>query len=260
MRLVTNIDRRTCLKGLARAVTALFLSSNASKLLASQTEELNVPDPGATAELLVFNPEVVEAPLRIRSRGPKKDANALSEKMLALGHEYANRHVSRQTNPRQVGQFLNLFGLDLRYSNGQFVPFCAAGVSFVACRAYCELFPEISYDADNPVSELRGVLTDINHYYFKPSPAVRQIKSAAENRGTWIKSSIQPKPGWLVVFSWNRDGVPNHIGLVDSLTSDGLKTIEFNTSSGLAGDQSNGGAVALRQRKLRYVLGFIKTS
>src|SRR5271166_5452793 len=167
---VPEIDRRTCLKRLAGAVTTFFLGGHTSKLLAAQAQELNVSDPGASPELLVFDPDVVEAPLRIRSRGPKKDAEALSKKMLAIGHEYANGHVSRQSNPHQVEQYLNLFGLDLRYSNGQFVPFCSAGVSFTACRAYCELFPEVSYDVDNPVRELKGVLTDINHYYFKPSP------------------------------------------------------------------------------------------
>src|SRR5271165_3686201 len=112
-----NIDRRACLTSLARTVTAVFLGAHASKLLAAPAQELNVSDPGASPELLVFDPGVVEAPLRVRSRGPKKDAKALSEKMLTVGHQYATDRVSRQTNPRQVAQYLNLFGLDLRYSD-----------------------------------------------------------------------------------------------------------------------------------------------
>jgi hypothetical protein len=52
---------------------------------------------------------------------------------------------------------------------------------------------------------------------------------------------------------------PDHVGLVESFSAGTPQTIEFNTTSGAAGSQSNGGLVARRQRPLnKQVAGFIR--
>jgi hypothetical protein len=63
----------------------------------------------------------------------------------------------------------------------------------------------------------------------------------------------QAQPGDVVFFDWNGDKVADHVGIV---VSGGLvlTTIEGNTTSGDAGDQSNGGGVFQRQRAASLVL------
>jgi hypothetical protein len=107
------------------------------------------------------------------------------------------------------------------------------------------------------VSGLTSVLTDINRYCFKPSAAVRFIANDPKTRGTWRNPvETKPKQGWLVVFSWNQNGHPDHIGLVEQLAPTSLRTVEFNTSEE---NESNGGTVAQRIRQLKYVLGYVAT-
>ena len=57
--------------------------------------------------------------------------------------------------------------------------------------------------------------------------------------------------GMLVLFDWDRDGEPDHIGIVEERISDRLfKTVEGNTTSGNYGSQDNGGWVASRTRDI----------
>ncbi len=71
------------------------------------------------------------------------------------------------------------------------------------------------------------------------------------------KLTQEPQAGDLVLFDWNKDGKPDHVGLFLSWIDKkaGLfQTIEGNTSST---NQSNGGQVQLRQRNMAVVKGFI---
>jgi hypothetical protein len=172
----------------------------------------------------------------------------------------ANSYVgdSRSSNPEVIEQFLKLFGLGLRYPNGKYVPFCAAGVSFVTCLAYCQIDPTYQFLSADPNKTFRQYLSTINEYYFLPSPACRSIVTDAKHRTSWISNSQLarriPLPGWLVFFDWYGDGQPHHVGLVESATRVSVTTIEFNTS---AENNENGGAVARRNRPYTNVLGFI---
>lgn len=58
------------------------------------------------------------------------------------------------------------------------------------------------------------------------------------------------RAGDLVCFDWNYDGVFDHVGMVrkDYDGKGTLYTVEGNTSFDTAGDQSNGGCVALKAR------------
>lgn len=72
-------------------------------------------------------------------------------------------------------------------------------------------------------------------------------------------ASRTPRVGSLVFFNWPGDGVDRiqHVGIVEAVNADGtITTIEGNTTSGNAGDQSNGGGVYRRKRSLGSVVGF----
>lgn len=62
------------------------------------------------------------------------------------------------------------------------------------------------------------------------------------------------KPGDVVFFDWNHDGIADHTGIVTANKGSYIETIEGNTSSGRRGSQSNGGGVYRRARSLSVVL------
>ncbi|AEA27939.1 hypothetical protein Psed_5814 [Pseudonocardia dioxanivorans CB1190] len=72
------------------------------------------------------------------------------------------------------------------------------------------------------------------------------------------QSSRTPVKGALVFYDWP-DSVPRiqHVGIVEAVNPDGsITTIEGNTTSGQAGDQSNGGGVWRRRRTTSAVVGY----
>ncbi len=74
-----------------------------------------------------------------------------------------------------------------------------------------------------------------------------------KDNGKFYKS---PKVGDVVFFDWSggRDGIADHVGIVEKVNSDGsITTIEGNTSSS---SNSNGGEVQRRHRTLNVVQGF----
>jgi len=73
-------------------------------------------------------------------------------------------------------------------------------------------------------------------------PYVVQDARAGRNG---LATTTSPIPGDLVCYDWQRDGVPDHIGLFESGTSFSWKAIEGNTSTS---NDSNGGQVMRRTR------------
>lgn len=61
------------------------------------------------------------------------------------------------------------------------------------------------------------------------------------------RATSTPAPGRIVFFDFNRSGDPEHVGIVESVTSTGLRTLEGNTL---------GGQVARRDRSRADVLGY----
>lgn len=71
----------------------------------------------------------------------------------------------------------------------------------------------------------------------------------------WLSVTDHPKPGDLVCFDWDNDGVADHVGMVLSMGTGGaFKTIEGNTG---IGNDSNGGEVMQRDRNKRDVQAFV---
>ncbi len=222
-------------------------------------------DPDAPAEVLALDKQRIDQlyeGLIVMPKGVMKNAKNIALKALEISKSYVG--VSRTSDSRQVTQFLNLFNLGLRYPDGKYIPYCATGVAFAACQAYCVINPQpIKFDPKTPNLKFRKVLRDINKYYFKPSPACRFMVSDAKERNIWVPKSQAKwsnlKPGWLVIFDWKQIGKANHVGIVDKSLRDVLHTVEFNTSISDGGSRSNGGAVARKERDPKYALGYIKT-
>ena len=63
------------------------------------------------------------------------------------------------------------------------------------------------------------------------------------------------KPGYIVLFNFDSDVLPDHVGIVESIDADSVRTVEFNTSST---DDTNGGAVSRRDRAFKTIQGFVK--
>lgn len=105
-------------------------------------------------------------------------------------------------------------------------------------------------------------MPDLEHYYFYPTVSCVDMYHIAAGKRRWftrnVKSGDLPKPGWIVLYDWNKRGTPDHCGLVQQATKDILVTVEFNTSTD-EGSQRNGGTVAQRTRTYDYVAGFIVT-
>jgi hypothetical protein len=243
-------------------------SDKVQDLLATRLfSEEQSSDPDAAVERLDFAPgQLQKAITAPRPFGQSKNARDVSLRMLELSRSFAKDGVSRDHHSGQVREFLDLFGFGLRYDGGgDYVPYCAAGVSYAVCRAYCDMkkkedykVTDITYD-DARMNLFKEKLRDIGHYYFLPSPAVRFIKADAEERKPkiWVDAKETPLPGWLVVFSWHGKGA-NHIGIVDHADDKNLYTVEYNTAL-VQGNQRNGGLVANKTRaRDNTVMGFVK--
>lgn len=74
------------------------------------------------------------------------------------------------------------------------------------------------------------------------------------SRGQWGDA---PQVGALVFYDWDGDGLADHVGIVVSFNGSSITTYEGNTSSGVAGSQSNGDGAYQRTRPRNgTVLGY----
>ena len=117
------------------------------------------------------------------------------------------------------------------------VPFCAMGASWCATD-------------DEDKSVLPG-----GDFAYVPYGI-----NAAAREGRLVSPMTQAAPGDLVCFDWDSDGIADHVGIVEANYGGWLQTIEFNTSSGAAGSQSNGGGVWRRTRDWDSVCAVIRPS
>lgn len=79
------------------------------------------------------------------------------------------------------------------------------------------------------------------------------LESWAKSNDTW---KLRGESGDLVLFDWNGNKAPDHVGIVLRRNANGsYTTIEGNTSNASNG---NGGCVQIRVREARWVLGFIR--
>lgn len=75
----------------------------------------------------------------------------------------------------------------------------------------------------------------------------------AKSNKQWITKGY--RPGDLLLYDWNGDGKPEHIGICTAVSGSTLTAIEGNTA---VGNDSNGGQVMERTRKVSQVLGAVR--
>lgn len=89
---------------------------------------------------------------------------------------------------------------------------------------------------------------------FRQAGAAELIKKTASCTACWNAMKSQAvsvsalRPGDIVFYDWDRSGDCDHVGIVESVGSSRITTIEGNTSSGNSGSQSNGDGVYRRYR------------
>jgi hypothetical protein len=179
------------------------------------------------------------------------------QEFVTIAKEYVG--IDRQDNQDQISKFLELFGLPFS-AGGVNTPFCAAGASYAALKAYCNL-AGIAYTPDNSIEVFKSVIPQFAPAFFTPSASCGVIKQHAIANGRYVTNTqsdnLDIQPGWLVEYNWSGGDNPQHIEIVVD-AEDVLNTVGFNTSGSVGGNQIDGGVVALKQRSYDQVVGFIK--
>lgn len=80
------------------------------------------------------------------------------------------------------------------------------------------------------------------------------VKNWAKTNGL-IVNKDEARKGDLILFDWNKDGIADHIGFVESYSDGEYVTIEGNTS---VGNDSNGGEVMRRIRHMSQVCCIVR--
>jgi hypothetical protein len=254
-----SVSRRQVLRGgLLTGAGVLWVPGIASGQTSdSVQQEQQSGDPGAPPELALADEKKILEIFSIVAFGVQKSAQDVCLRMLNVAGDYLGQ--SKYSNPAMVRDFFQVFGMNAGDQPDNFLAFCAAGLGYCAAKAYCEVSPS----PFNPSqANIKNAISDINRQYFRPDPLVRVMQTDAVKRKTWIsQSDIRENtimPGWPIIFSWNHDGVANHVGLVKQQDGLHFTTIEFNTRVSTGGDQSQGGHVAIKDRDIVDVLGIIK--
>ncbi len=121
--------------------------------------------------------------------------------MLKVATEQALLGISRAKHADQVTQYLDL--MRLPYADGSPLPFCAAGLSWAACKAYCDVNKDhIAYNKYNIIPRFRSIIGDIREYYFLPHAQCKAMADYSKGKlGNWVDKKADPLPGWIVFIT-----------------------------------------------------------
>lgn len=122
--------------------------------------------------------------------------------------------------------YANLVGDSYFGRNG--IAFCAMGASYVAY---------------NEGIKQNGM----------PTASCAIIRNGAKAQGNWHSGRSSVHVGNLILFDWNGDGAPDHVGIVEAVMSTFVQTLEFNTT----GPDGRSGSVARRTRSYDKVYGTV---
>ena len=83
------------------------------------------------------------------------------------------------------------------------------------------------------------------------------LTDAKQNRGMTIVQPDDARSGDIVLYSWNNDGVANHVGLVATPPKGGISFLALEGNTAVGAD-SDGGEVMVRQRHIKDVIAFVR--
>jgi hypothetical protein len=178
----------------------------------------------------------------------------LAARMVALAQGFVG--ISRENDREQIAHFLALFGLPFAEGDGTPVAFCASGLAWCACKAWCEL-AGVPFTSADAVSVFRGVLPAVSAHFYTPNPSCSAMQEAAEKSGQWldvdaIDGDTTIKAGWLVLYKFS--DTDRHVEIVTADNGDTIDTVGFNTCS-----DGHSGVVARKQRDWSSIWGYIRT-
>lgn len=108
-------------------------------------------------------------------------------------------------------------------------------------QSWCAVFVSWCF-AQNAASSLVAAKNKFGFIYCPDGVAYFKKRNA-------LIEPNKAQPSDIVFFDWEGKGIADHVGIVESVASDHLVTIEGNTSpDGSAGSQQNGGGVYRRKR------------
>lgn len=115
--------------------------------------------------------------------------------------------------------------------------------------SWCAMFVSwVFWNAGYPLPRIESALG------FAYCPAA---ENWAKRNGKLINRN-SGRPGDIVLYDWEGNGVEDHTGIVESVSPEFIVAIEGNTSGNNAGSQSNGDGVYRRRRPISLVAGFIR--
>lgn len=79
------------------------------------------------------------------------------------------------------------------------------------------------------------------------------LMNAAKSADMWVTGAY--RPGDVVIYDWGGDRVPDHCGIVESVSGAQVTAIEGNTA---VGNDSDGGEVMRRVRTAGQILGAVR--
>ena len=83
------------------------------------------------------------------------------------------------------------------------------------------------------------------------------LTDARQNRGMTVVQPDAARSGDIVLYSWNNDGVANHVGLVATPPKGGISFLALEGNTAVGAD-SDGGEVMVRQRHIKDVIAFVR--
>lgn len=112
-------------------------------------------------------------------------------------------------------------------------------------QPWCAYFQH--YCLNKASKELGDWFNTCSNYAYVPT-----IYAWAKANGIFTRNG---KPGDLVLFDWNSNKSPDHIGMLIKKQGGVYVTVEGNTSNV---SQGNGNCVQIRYREAKWILGFVR--
>ena len=162
--------------------------------------------------------------MRIR-QSQRKKKTSLGEAALKVGREYVGvKENPPGSNKVMFSEWYGIVG-----------PWCAMFVTYCMVKAGSKTFAKGSLYAYCPY-----ILSD-----------------ARLGKGMTIVQEDDAESGDIVLYSWNKDGVANHVGIVATPPHGGISFIALEGNTGIGAD-SDGGEVMVRQRHIDDVIAFVR--
>ena len=182
------------------------------------------PSYGAVLEAFLSGKKKPTLAMRVRANQRKKKVT-LGAAALKVAREYVGvKENPPGSNKVMFSEWYGVVG-----------PWCAMFVTYCFVKAGSKTFAKGTRYAYCPY-----ILTD-----------------AKQNRGMTIVQPDDARSGDIVLYSWNNDGVANHVGLVATPPKGGISFLALEGNTGVGAD-SDGGEVMVRQRHIKDVIAFVR--